>query len=129
MCSSTPCSASEHRISSKDVWLHVAPMFHLVDAYAIFSITFVEGRHLILPSFDASSTLDALCHQGVTVTNMASTMVSLLLKDPRCARPLTTSLELLSCGGAPLSKETVRQSATYFRLRVLFELRHDRMLR
>ena len=75
----------EHRLSSKDVWLHVAPMFHLVDAYAIFSITFVEGRHLILPSFDATKTLDALCGEGVTVTNMASTMVSLLLKDPRCA--------------------------------------------
>ena len=37
----------EHRISSKDVWLHVAPMFHLVDAYAIFAQSpSWKGRHL-----------------------------------------------------------------------------------
>ena len=35
----------EHRIHSSDVWLHCAPMFHLVDAYAIFAVTWVAGCH------------------------------------------------------------------------------------
>ena len=34
---------SEHRIHQHDVWGHFAPMFHLVDAYAMFSITWVRG--------------------------------------------------------------------------------------
>lgn len=44
-------------LNSKDVWGHFAPMFHLVDAFAIFAITLVGGRHAILPTFSAQNAL------------------------------------------------------------------------
>ena len=49
----------EHRIHGDDVWLHCAPMFHLVDAYAIFAVTWVGGAHVTLPAFAAAAVFDA----------------------------------------------------------------------
>ena len=52
---------AEHRFTSADVWLHVAPMFHLVDAFAMFAITAVCGKHVLLPhAFDAERTLETM---------------------------------------------------------------------
>ena len=46
-------AAYEMRLHSEDVWLHAAPMFHLVDAFAMFAVTLVKGRHVLLPTFNA----------------------------------------------------------------------------
>lgn len=51
------CNNAEMGLNSKDVWGHFAPMFHLVDAFAIFAITLVGGRHAILPTFTAQNAL------------------------------------------------------------------------
>ena len=47
----------EMRLHSEDVWLHVAPMFHLVDAFALYAVTRVGGRHVVTPSFAPAETL------------------------------------------------------------------------
>src|SRR5690606_16219515 len=38
-------AVAELALSDKDCWLHTAPMFHLVDAWAIWAVTWVGGRH------------------------------------------------------------------------------------
>lgn len=53
-------AAAEMSLNSKDVWGHFAPMFHLVDAFAIFAITLVGGRHAILPTFSAQAALSTI---------------------------------------------------------------------
>ena len=40
-----------------DVWGHVAPMFHLVDAFAIYAVTHVGGRHVTMPAFEPKAAL------------------------------------------------------------------------
>ncbi len=45
------------RLNQYDVWAHLAPMFHLVDVFAVYAITLVGGRHVILPTFSASEAL------------------------------------------------------------------------
>ena len=47
-------------LNSKDVWGHFAPMFHLVDAFAVFAITLVGARHAILPTFSAQAALSTI---------------------------------------------------------------------
>jgi len=51
------CTVTEMALNSRDVWGHFAPMFHLVDAFAIYAITLVGGRHAILPTFTAQEAL------------------------------------------------------------------------
>ena len=40
-----------------DVWGHIAPMFHLVDAFAIYAVTYVGGRHVTMPAFEPKAAL------------------------------------------------------------------------
>ena len=77
----------------------------------MFAITWVGGTHVILPAFEAGAVVAAVREHGVTVSNVASTMITLLLADPRAARADWSSLELLSCGGAPLSAATVDRAS------------------
>lgn len=48
---------AEMRLHGGDVWGHFAPMFHLVDVFAIYAITLLGGRHVITPTFNATNTL------------------------------------------------------------------------
>eukprot|EP00659_Diplonema_papillatum_P020542 gene20542-31636_t len=104
----------EHRHHKKDVWGHIAPMFHLVDAYGMFSVTWVGGSHVFVPSFSAAGALAAIERHRVTVTNMASTMATLLLAHPGVEKRDFSSLQMLSCGGAPLNRETTLRAIAVF---------------
>ena len=37
-------TCAEMRLDGCDVWAHVAPMFHLVDAFAVYAVTLVVRR-------------------------------------------------------------------------------------
>jgi acyl-CoA synthetase (AMP-forming)/AMP-acid ligase II len=124
----------EHRLTCADVWGHVAPMFHLVDAYSIFAITWVGGSHVMVPafvtvrdaccdlsgwgvafSFSTTAVLSAIETKRITVTNMASSQLQLLLADPSLSHRDLSSLTLLSCGGAPLPRATALRAMSTFR--------------
>lgn len=45
------------RLHGGDVWGHFAPMFHLVDVFAIYAMTLVGARHVITPTFNATEAL------------------------------------------------------------------------
>eukprot|EP00756_Hemistasia_phaeocysticola_P028773 Hpha_TRINITY_DN16192_c0_g4::TRINITY_DN16192_c0_g4_i1::g.7701::m.7701 len=104
----------EHRHHKHDVWGHFAPMFHLVDAYSMYSITWVGGSHVFVPTFSAENVLGTVQRCKVTVTNMASTMATLLLSHPAASSFDLSSLQLVSCGGAPLNRETVLRAMRLF---------------
>ena len=48
------------RLHGGDVWGHFAPLFHLVDVFAVYAITLVGGRHVLLPTFSPVQTLLAI---------------------------------------------------------------------
>ena len=51
---------AEMELQQDDTWGHFAPMFHLVDAFAIYAITLVAGRHFVLPAYSAQQALQAI---------------------------------------------------------------------
>lgn len=55
------CCPAEMRLHGGDVWGHFAPMFHLVDVFAIYAMTLLGARHVILPTFNPA---DALLTMG-----------------------------------------------------------------
>ena len=109
----------EHRLHSDDRWGHFSPMFHLVDAYSMYAITLAGGAHAFTrgePSFSAALVLDAIEAHAVTVSNVASATVTMLLTEQQSQRTRDlSSLELLSCGGSPLSHELVHAALATFR--------------
>ena len=43
---------AEIHLTDRDVWIHVAPLFHLADAWATWAITWVGGTHVLVREFD-----------------------------------------------------------------------------
>ena len=90
-----------------DTWLHAAPMFHLADAWAIWTTTAVGGTHIMLPRFEQSAALEQIGGHGVTITNLVPTMLRSLLAETERRATALPSLRLLLSGGAPIAPRTV----------------------
>ncbi len=73
-------------LNSRDVWGHFAPMFHLVDAFAIYAITLVGGRHAILPTFTPQEALltigEQLLQHGCCLALLFLTFLVCTLSQP-----------------------------------------------
>jgi fatty-acyl-CoA synthase len=105
---------AELGLAESDVWGHIAPMFHLADAWATFAITLVGGRHVMIPSFNVEPVLAAIEAEGITLSNLIPTMLNLMLNHPRVGRYCTDSLRMLLSGGAPIAPELVRRIVEVF---------------
>lgn len=107
-------TVAEFGLSESDRWGHIAPMFHLADAWATFAITLVGGCHVIVPKFQAEQTLAAIEQQKITITNLIPTMLNLMVKHPQIEAYSYSSLRYILSGGAPIPPEVVRQIIATF---------------
>ena len=108
-------AVAELQLTDADVWAHVAPLFHLADAWATFAITMVGGKHVALPSFVTDRVLEAFEREEVTLTNLIPTMLGQLVDDPSAQGRVYASLRLILSGGAPIAPELVRRIMATFR--------------
>lgn len=104
----------ELSLCASDRWAHIAPMFHLADAWATFAITAVQGTHVFLPKFAPKDALDLLEQERITITNLVPTMLNLMVKEPGAADRRYAIRAMLS-GGASIAPEVVRQILATFR--------------
>ncbi len=102
-------AAAEFHLTDADRWFHVAPMFHLADAWATFALTWVGGRHVMLPAFEAGEALRLIEEEKITLTNLIPTMLNLMVNHPHAPRHDYSSLRVILSGGAPIAPETVRR--------------------
>ncbi len=68
--------------NNQDKWLHAAPMFHLADIGAIFSLTMLGTCHVFIPVFNPVHVLQAIQNEQVTATVLVPTMLNAVL-NPR----------------------------------------------
>jgi acyl-CoA synthetase (AMP-forming)/AMP-acid ligase II len=106
---------AELELSDADVWAHIAPMFHLADAWATFAITWVGGTHVMVPRFDEESVFAAIERERVTISNLVPTMLTRLVRHPGADRREVASLRRILSGGAPIAPEVVREIMRVFR--------------
>jgi len=100
---------AELKLTDEDRWIHVAPMFHLADAWATWAITWVGGTHIMVPEFDAKKVMTLMEEEQVTLTNMIPTMLNLMVNDPAIKKHDFSSLRVMLSGGAPIAPEVVRK--------------------
>ncbi|MGK0206017.1 MAG: fatty-acyl-CoA synthase [Planctomycetota bacterium] len=113
ICTHALAAVSELGLCERDTWAHIAPMFHLADAWATFAITAVGGCHVFLPQFTPMAALDLLCDERVTITNLVPTMLNLMVKEPD-AKHRDYSLRVMLSGGAPIAPGVVKRILTTF---------------
>lgn len=106
---------AELGLSERDTWGHVAPLFHLADAWATFAITWAGGRHAWLERFEARAALDLLERERVTITNLIPTMLNLMVADGGARSRDWSALRAILSGGAPIAPDVVRRIVETFR--------------
>lgn len=97
-----------------DTWLHAAPMFHLADAWSVFAITWVGGKHIFQPYFRAANALAAIEKHKVTMSVLVPTMLNAMLNEPTVGEYDYSSLRVVITGGSPIAPETVKRVGTVF---------------
>ncbi len=108
-------AVSELNIKDSDVWLHVAPIFHLVDAWAIWAVTWAGGKHVFLPQFKATPVMQVIERERVTMTALVPTMLGTLLDSHNIWEYTYNSLRYILTAGSPVAPDMVRQVAEVFR--------------
>ena len=86
------------------VYLHAAPMFHLADCSATFSLTMAAGTHTFVPRFDPVAVMQAIQDRGVTNSILVPAMIGMLVNAPTIGDYDLTSLTGLLYGGQSISK-------------------------
>jgi acyl-CoA synthetase (AMP-forming)/AMP-acid ligase II len=105
---------AELTLRESDVWIHVAPMFHLADAWATWAITWVGGRHVMVGRFVPETVLEVMATEQVTVTNLVPTMLNDIVNCPRAGAVELPDFRLVMSGGAPISPHLVRRVVETF---------------
>ncbi len=106
---------AELQLTDRDHWFHVAPLFHLADAWATFAITWAGGKHVIVPTFEPVKVLDTIQREKITLTNLIPTMLNMMVNHPDVHHYDFSSLRVLLSGGAPIAPEVVRKIVETFR--------------
>ncbi|MGZ3524222.1 MAG: fatty acid--CoA ligase [Thermodesulfobacteriota bacterium] len=106
---------AEIHLTDRDVWIHVAPLFHLADAWATWAVTWVGGTHVLVREFDAKSVLETIQRERVTLSNLIPTMLNLMVNHPDVGKFDYSSLRVLLSGGAPIAPEVVRRIVETFK--------------
>ncbi len=97
-----------------DRWLHVAPMFHLADAWACYSISMVGGLHAFIPGFVPDLFLDAIQREEITVTLLVPTMINFVVNYPDVGNYRLSSLRLVLFGASPMPVDRLKAAVKLF---------------
>jgi len=108
-------SASEFCLTPEDNWLHVSPLFHLADAWAVWAMTLSAATHVMIPCFESCSVLQSIQDHHVTLSNFIPTMLNILVNISGVQNYDFSSLRLILSGGAPIARDVVKKVIKTFR--------------
>ncbi len=91
------------KIDDATTWHHIAPLFHLADAFFIWSVTYQGGCHVMQRNFVPDEVLATMEKERVVAAMMVPTMINFLLDLPGIDRYDLSALEWIMVGGAPMS--------------------------
>jgi len=106
---------AELHLTDSDNWFHVAPLFHLADAWATFAMTWVGGKHVIVPTFEPLQVLQTIQREKITLSNLIPTMLNMMVNHPEIGTYDYSSLRVILSGGASIAPETVRKIIDAFK--------------
>ncbi len=96
-------------------YLHAAPMFHLADGAATFTVTWNGGIHAFVPRFDPEAVLKAIERYRVTSVTLIPTMINWLLNHPGIERFDLSSLQKIMYGASPMPVDRLKRAIEVFR--------------
>jgi long-chain acyl-CoA synthetase len=89
------------------VFLHAAPMFHIIDFPLLFAAPTFGACQVTIPKFSAQSFCEAVQRERVTHTVLVPTMINMLNQFPELQKHDLRCLEQISYGGSPMPAELI----------------------
>jgi long-chain acyl-CoA synthetase len=86
------------------VYLHAAPMFHMADGCAIYSLLTSGGASAIIPAFTPTKFLETVQSERVTESLLVPTMIQMLVDHPALGTFDLSSLRRVLYGASPMSE-------------------------
>lgn len=96
------------------IYLHAAPIFHILDFPFIFAAPAFGACQVTIPKFSPQTFCEAVQREGVTHSVLVPTMINLLVQFEDLKNYDLHSLELLAYGGSPIAPELVRRAQETF---------------
>jgi long-chain acyl-CoA synthetase len=91
-----------------ETYLHAAPMFHLANGASVFALTWVGGRHVVIPAFEPELWLKTVAAEAVTRALLVPTMVNMVVNHAAIAGADLSSLRGMLYGASPMPEELLR---------------------
>jgi fatty-acyl-CoA synthase len=115
VCVHALAAIAELKLDDHDNWIHIAPLFHLADAWSTFAVTWVGGKHIMVRDFDPALILSLLRQERATITNMIPTMLNVLINMPETGSMDFPGLRAILSGGAPIAPGLVKRTIETFK--------------
>jgi long-chain acyl-CoA synthetase len=104
-------SLAEGLFQSSAIYLHAAPMFHLANGAAMYSLLLSGGSNVIIPAFTPEAVMSAVQNERVTDVLLVPTMIQMLVDHSALGSYDLSALKNIICGASPIS-EAVMSRAT-----------------
>src|SRR5262245_34599203 len=91
------------------VYLHAAPMFHILDLPILFASPAFGTCQVTIPKFSPRAFCETVQHERVTRTTLVPTMIALVTDFDALGQYDVTSLEHIAYGGAPMAPALIRR--------------------
>ena len=83
-----------------DIWLHAAPMFHLVDAWSIWSMPLLGATQVML-HFTPEKMMEVVQRTKPTGAGVPPTLINMMANHPKVKDYDLSSLRFIMYGGSP----------------------------
>ena len=94
---------------SGDKILHVAPMFHIADAFYCMTSLAVGGTNYFLPGFEPVATMRAIQDYKIDRLLMVPTMINMLVNHPDIGNFDLTELRAVAYGASPMPESVIKK--------------------
>jgi long-chain acyl-CoA synthetase len=93
------------------MYLHAAPMFHLANGAAMYSVLLSGGSNVVIQSFTPEGVMAAIQNARVTDVLLVPTMIQMFVDHPALASYDLSSLRNISYGASPISEAVLDRAA------------------
>ena len=106
--------ASGSFLSPGSKFLHAAPMFHLADLAAWYSLLQMGCEHVMVSHFDVQLVLQAIQDHAVTDVLLVPTMIQMVTDAPSLPEYDVTSLQRIVYGASPIDNDLLARAMKAF---------------
>lgn len=99
-------------MSNKDVWLHVAPLFHIAACATMFVAMEYGVPQVMMKLFIPDMVMQTIERYKVTVTLLIPAMLNWMINHPDFGKYDLSSLRAIGYGASPMPSEVLRKAMT-----------------